>query len=382
MWRPAVEDVARVSRITDPLIRNLEVTQGYFELSRAFAAQSNGWTNWCTLATWASKQAGQSIRAQDAESVLKDRLSVPAKWTAPLESLNRWLLRKGTFNPHTRWGRIVRAVPGVLDAFERTSDAVSRGNIKVYDEIGREFARFLALSSSTVTTKAPGFSLFIEQLKPGAPPEGQEYLKLAFTHYARAAEEPDEAGRAQWVYLANIEIGLHEQTRLQPEIAEALDVPSIEARRLGQRILLIVAPGSPTWWPVLAIPLVWALGALGAALQFLSRHLTRELVTAQLMSLRLPDRLMILSEDIDQAPPQRLAVLDRPEVLDFARRFLPDGVDSTACAATDWGSIEQRIRYIARLFRCVQEDASLYRAPFSEEQVRQIRAGVLPGDPL
>jgi len=382
MWRPAVEDVARVSRITDPLIRNLEVTQGYYELSCAFGAQSNGWTNWCALATWASKQAGQSIRAQDAEAVLKDRLSVPAKWTAPLESLNRWLLRKGTFNPHTRWGRIVRAVPGVLDVFERTSEAVSRGNIKVYDEIGREFARFLALSGSTVTTAAAGFSRFIEELKPGDPPEGQEYLKRAFTHYARAAEAPDDTVRAQWIYLANIEIGFHEQTRLQPEIAEALDVPSTEARRLGQRILAIIAPGSPTWWPVIAIPLVWVLGALGAALQYLSRHLTRELVTAQLMSLRLPDRLMILSEDIAQVPPQRLAALDRPELLDFVRRFFPDGADSIACGARDWGAIEQRMRYIARLFRCIQEDGNLYRAPFSEEQVRQIRAGVLPDDPL
>ena len=383
MQRPSVDDVARVSQISDPLIRNLEVTQGYHEIAQAFAAQTGGWTNWCTLATWASKQAGQSIRAQDAEEVLKHRLSVPPRWTAPLESLNRWLLRIGTFNPNTRWGRIVRAIPGVLDVFERTSDAVGRGNIKVYDEIGREFARFLDLPDMPVTTATLGLNQFLDGLKPGDPPEGQEYLKRAFTHYARAAEEKDDRCRAQWVLLANIEIGFHEQTRLQPEIAEALDVPSTEVHALGKRILAVLAPGSPAWWPVFTLPLAWILGAVGAGFALLSRKLTRGLITEKLMSLRLPDRLLILAEDMPMQPPPRLSTLDQSDLLTFLSPFFPEGAgSSSSCAARDWADLPQRMRYIARLFRAIQEDESLFRPPYTPEQVWQFRGGTLPDGDL
>ncbi|MBK9097029.1 MAG: hypothetical protein IPM14_02690 [bacterium] len=65
MTAPTVEDVARIVSIGDPVVRNLNITQGYYELSQAMSKYTDGNPNWCTFAVWASKQAGQSIRKED-----------------------------------------------------------------------------------------------------------------------------------------------------------------------------------------------------------------------------------------------------------------------------------------------------------------------------
>ena len=63
---PTVAAVERIAALDDPVVRNLQITQCYSELSRAFAARIDGGpANWCTFATWASKQAGQTIRGED-----------------------------------------------------------------------------------------------------------------------------------------------------------------------------------------------------------------------------------------------------------------------------------------------------------------------------
>ncbi len=65
---PTVADVERIAALGDPVSRNLQITQCYSELSRLFAARTGGGpANWCTFATWASKQAGQTIRKEDLQ---------------------------------------------------------------------------------------------------------------------------------------------------------------------------------------------------------------------------------------------------------------------------------------------------------------------------
>lgn len=99
---PMVAEVARIAAIRDRVIRNLQITRCYWLL-------------------------------------------------APLQSINRLLLRKGMFEPGSRLGRAVADIHTPFDAFERASEAVAQGNLKVFDEIGREFARFMA----TVPADAP-----------------------------------------------------------------------------------------------------------------------------------------------------------------------------------------------------------------------------------
>jgi len=62
---PTIADVERITAIPDPVVRNLNITQCYYELSKAMEGLIGINPNWCTFAVWASKQAGQSIRRED-----------------------------------------------------------------------------------------------------------------------------------------------------------------------------------------------------------------------------------------------------------------------------------------------------------------------------
>ena len=62
---PSVEEVRRIAAIANPVIRNLQITECYSRLAAAFAARSGEGANWCTYATWASRQAGGTIRGED-----------------------------------------------------------------------------------------------------------------------------------------------------------------------------------------------------------------------------------------------------------------------------------------------------------------------------
>ena len=72
-------DVQRIAAIENPVIRNLEITECYSRLAAAFAARSGEGANWCTYATWASRQAGETIRGEDLLDDLERRL-----WRGPL----------------------------------------------------------------------------------------------------------------------------------------------------------------------------------------------------------------------------------------------------------------------------------------------------------
>src|SRR4029453_18278117 len=104
----------------------------------------------------------------------------------PIASFWRWLLRRGLFQPNTRLGRMIGRLHTPFDAFELASDAVARGNRKVFEEIGLQFARYLTLD----------FGEFMEGL---SDPE----LRQAFTHL----EAGRTAGDRELIVLANLEIG-------------------------------------------------------------------------------------------------------------------------------------------------------------------------------
>jgi hypothetical protein len=55
---PTINDVNRITTAADAVVRNLQITQCYHELSLGLAERTGEIANWCTFATWASKQAG------------------------------------------------------------------------------------------------------------------------------------------------------------------------------------------------------------------------------------------------------------------------------------------------------------------------------------
>ena len=107
-----------------------------------------------------------------------------------------------------------------FDAVELATDAVARGNLKVFAEIGYEFARYLSLDFDA-------FMAACARRSARRPATASQ----ALPRYARRRRA------AQAMLLANLAIGLHEQTRLQPEIAEALDAPYVTLEELGASCL-------------------------------------------------------------------------------------------------------------------------------------------------
>lgn len=379
-----LDDVRRIAAHPDPVVRNLQITQAYHDISAAFAALTGPGANWCAFATWASRQAGQSIRREDLarafERLLRDAPEAEARADAVLEAgaaLHGAQPRSLGGAIETLWEAINPAA-----AFERTSDAVARGNLKVFEEIGAAFARFLAL----FTEGRPGdaaFEEFFASLRPGEPPDGQRYLADAFARYREALRTEDARRRAQLLLLANLEIGFHEQTRLQPEILEAMNAPVVHPREVRRRIVVELFPDPAAraryWLARLArraSPLLAARDRFTEELQGVGRRI----VTEALMTLNLPrGRALRLGDPVPDSFPDSPLELDLPELAAFLAGLGPRADDA---GAADWSDLSQRMRFIADLFCACHAAPELFDPPFAADQVAELRHGRLPSGPL
>jgi hypothetical protein len=352
-------DIQRIATIANPVVRNLEITYAYSRLAAACAARTGTGANWCTYATWASRQAGGTIRGEDLLANLERRLG-ERRWVLhPIATLWRKLLRRGLFQRETRIGRLTHELHTPFDAFKRASDAVARGNLKVFEEIGLQFARYLH----------------------GEPPEG-DGLRQAFAHYERLRVEPDPKQRAELGLLANLEIGLHEQTRLQPEILEALDAASATQEDLGRRALTALFPSATRWWSVVHGPAAAAIGVVARALQRAASRLAREGITDSFMALTLPGRVLALGTHLADPYPEALVDPADPELIALLARFEPVPPTADDCGARDWSDLHQRMHYIVHLFRAFHLNEQLADAPFTPDQVAGFSRGVVPDGDL
>src|SRR5690606_1885274 len=86
----------------------------------------------------------------------------------------------------------------------------------------------------------------IERLQPGPLVHGgQELLRRAFRAWYDASQAASPGARAQLILRANCQLGLHEQSRLQPHIQGALDAPISVLWEKKLRRLLPVFIGLP-----------------------------------------------------------------------------------------------------------------------------------------
>ncbi len=384
---PTVADIERISALADPVLRNLQITQCYHELAAATASLTGPGANWCAVATWASKQAGQSIRQEDLRRALQRRL----RSSPEADSAAQAVAAAGQEIAGDEGRSVAGAVDALWDAlnpaaaFQRTAEAVARGNRKVFAEIGYHFARFLVLFSDGQPDE---FRLaeFYQGLQPGDPPDGQRFLRQAFSHYHQALAVADAHSKAQLLLLANLEIGFHEQTRLQPEIVEAMNAPVTDPRLLRRRLMeeLFPNPGARRRYVLAGLagrarPLLQARDDLAGE----AMRIARLVVTDRLMTLAMPDGQMLqLGRDLPRDFPPLLRVVDLPELT--ALLALVDSTpDSTLdTGAQDWGRLPDRMHFIADLFRAWHLDPRLFDPPFSADQVADLLAGRLPIDPL
>lgn len=380
---PTIEEVRRIVAVADPVVRNLQITQAYHDLSTAMARFTGAGANWCTVATWASRQAGQSIRREDLLAALKRLLLETPATQVNLDTMLEASMSISGPQPESFFGALDTLWKAVdpAEAFRRTSDAVARGNVKVFAEIGAEFARFLViLGDGRSTVAQANLAAFRESLRPGDPPDGQRYLARAFEHYVQAMTAKDAKEKAQLLLLANLEIGFHEQTRLQEEIVEAMNAPVVHPRVLRQRLIDELFPNRSTrlryWLARLARrlgPLVEARDELAEEIQ----RVGRRVITATLMTLELPTgEVLKLDEELPGSHPDILKTIDHPELSGFLAQIMAGA--SQGARVADWGNLAERMRFIAGLFRTYQLTPALFDPPFDAGQVAVIHSGRRP----
>jgi hypothetical protein len=380
MAMPNVDEVDRIARLRDPIIRNLQITQCYYEISQSVAPLAGPSANWCTFATWASKQAGQTIRTEDLVHAFEERFYVSTEATALLQNIvtrvGRWGAELETQNLKAV---VLRALnPG--EALARASDAVARGNRKVFQEIGREFARFLATFHDDTRFDPDKIARFCASLRPGDPPDGQRVLGEAFGAYCEARHAEDAKDKSELMLLANLRAGFHEQIRLQPEIAEALHTSLPNPEELKRKLLANLVSG---FW------IRSDLAQFSGRSLWLDRlvheinRLIGQVITEHLMTLHLPGGEVVrLGRDLTTTFPPVLAEIRNPKLRQMLAQTdsTPDSL--VGSGATDWANFKERMQFITDFFRAYQERSQLFDAPFTPEQVISLKSGRKPSGRL
>jgi hypothetical protein len=121
------------------------------------------------------------------------------------------------------------------------------------------------------------------------------------------------------------------------------------------------------------------VGALGSRAQRAIAGMTREIITMALMVMSLPGRVLSLGANMDEPFPDALRELHDAELMAVFARF-DTGVPGTA--ASDWSDFDQRMRYIAHLFRAYHLHEELLGPPFTPAQVALLTAGTVPDGDL
>lgn len=366
----SLQEVERISAMQDAITRNFQITRSYHELSLLMATRTGPCANWCTFATWASRQAGQTIRREDLTKVLEERLSAVPEIEMAITNIVKGALLKGSQLGHQGIKKLVWEVADPKAAAQRASEAVARGNRKVYAEIGLEFARFLETCLADTAFDPLHIAAFCNSLRPGDPPDGQQYLRQAFSRYYESFFETDPKKKAELILWANIEIGFHEQTRLQPEIKEAMEAAVMDPKLFKKNLLIILFPKQK--WLTDIGSLFSMLFRRPTPLDNAISHFTdlmrrqiRIFLSAHLMELSFPKGINLrLGKDLKSVYPASLEQLALPGLISLMEKIDPTRDSLKETAAIDWANFTDRLHFIADLFRCYQETPDLLEPPF------------------
>jgi hypothetical protein len=383
-FRPS-SDLESIITLADPVRRNLFITQRYHDLSHGLRDTIDpGNANWSTFATWASKTAGETIRDEEVPKSLRTLLAEAEKLLAGLAAVNEVL---SFFHDDLDVG-----VDHLLDPIQNTladvSNDIAVGNLKVFRELAPIFDSFIVEFKPLKARDDEKLRHWVARLTPGPVTDGgQDLLRDAFTDYYEAKFELDHALRAQRLLSANCQIGLHEQTRLQPEIEAALTAPVRDL--IANEILAIVKKLIPgTKHDHLAEKLTAPLEPVLDQIEIVFRRLT----TRYLMNLTLPlGERISLAEDVAPErgtslfPPTLERISGPPHFLSLLERYdraSLDGDSSTGSGAVDWASIPDRMNFIINLFRSRQQDEVLFTEPFTSHQRESLSEGLVPSGQL
>jgi hypothetical protein len=413
---PSIEEIANDD--ANPVLRNLRITLAYYDVSQRLAARTGGDViNWCSMACWSSKSVGTYIRSEELPPGLRAVLASHGDVNARVSEVAPGVAHHAA--DHLE--RVAREVLGDVSQY------LVIGNKIVFAEVGSVFNAFADRFPAKADRDDRALDEFVATLAPGdaepdrvtvdpstgrlttAPQGGQGWLASAARHYYEAAFTPDPKCRAELVLLGNGEIGMHEQTRLDPYLSGSLDacVEDVVSNRWKTALLDRVVESDTR-------------GRLEARLMEILSDLAPRLATAfedaatrTMMSLQLPGQLVHMGHDL-RAPlgsplyPTIVEDLENAALRDVFQKFscLETGVPHAAgfagrlreirddieqdlegpvafgTAASDWTRYPQRMRFILPLFRSRHQTMSLLGKPFTDEQIDSIRQGLVPSGPL
>ncbi|HRQ39200.1 MAG TPA: hypothetical protein PLD25_14930 [Chloroflexota bacterium] len=362
-------EIDQIIRMNNLILRNLRITQAYYELSQGMAQVLGGENvNWCSFATYASKTAGYAIR----HDRLPDKLALAFEWMDG--SFDR--LRAGHADTRTRLHSYLTdpahrltvdhegLVESILDCI---SLSVSIGNGRVFAELAHPFHRFITELGQDAAYDENHLQYFLAQFRPGpVAGNGQDYLIEAFTTYYRARFMEDSAQKAQAILLANLLVGLHEQIRLQPHIAEALEAPVAALR---------------------AQPVARLGGGLPATVWHMARRMGQQLLTRNMLFITIPAGDLRLGHNVKPPVgahkfPPSLVTIQNGRLRQLLERWDFSDETLTGTAAVNWARLDDRMHFIADFFRSHQQNEHLFQPPFVPVQVAGMQAGCIPGGVL
>jgi hypothetical protein len=370
--------VRDVLAIEDRVLRNYWVTQSYADLSTALATRLDPVAaNWCTFATWASKTVGENLRGEGLPEWLRDRVTLDDGMMGAIHA---------TGGPH-RGARLAglvhdltpdHVVEVIADRFGATAKALSDGNSLVYEEVAPAAASFLhETAPGSDTTPAERRARVLDVCADAPVFEGVNRLAAGFSAWCDAIEAPDPRARNQMILTGSLQIGVHEQSRLQHAIESGVDLGVDDLiGSLARRML------SGAGW---LRPVVWGIEVTVRPVAECIGHVWDDVMTDLVGAADTPDGRLKLGVDIPALPgepfvPVDLAAPVRPELGHLLDRFDRSDGTGRGSRAADWVVLDDRMNWILNLFRSRQHDPRLHDAPFPDAIVREIQAGTIPGE--
>ncbi len=363
---PLKADIDRIVAMEDPVARNHAITQGYHDVSNAVGellGKENA--NWATFGVWASNQAGKTIRKEDAPKLFVDMLNGHEGVSKALEGVNQ-ALRSVGLPTLPDVGSLLGRGDALMDTL---SDAIADGNRMLFNDVGREFSNFVETFKGDTAYNPAKVEQYLSHFRPD-----QTVLKDAFANYALAQFEKNPEKKAELMLLANDQIGLHEQTQLQADVARALDAPIEIMVRDGLKDALenIAAKAGPFGSGKLLFKALEKTGVVDRVLGPLADaagSVWRRAATEVLMKLTLPDGTELkLGQDVPgpkggPAFPPGLERIENPTLRNLLKTLDRTEDSLQGSGAKDWKNLGDRMNFITDLFRAYQQDPALWKSP-------------------
>ena len=365
-----------ISLDADPILRNFKITQCYYDLSQSIA-QRIGYenVNWCTFATWASKTAGHFIRLENVNVQLHHSLHLSNNYQNWLliikEKFNELKIEQefGHLSVHTE----------ALNSISLISADIAAGNLKVFSELGPVFSTMVDAFDKSLQGDHEAVQILLNSLQPGTTIEGgQDLLSNAIRDYHTALHESDLNKKAELILMANSQIGLHEQIRLQPYIAGALEAPlphsfSTTIHRQVKEIAPVHTHNN------LNDIFYHVFTPIGHIIHDAWLNMS----THYLMTIMFPDEVLHLGHDLPNpagAPlfPDQLLKFRDDRLFRLFVQYEAHLNTTLHSHSKNWAKLEDRMHYILNLFRSRQQHRPLYEPPFDETQIDDIRQNKIP----